>query len=316
MNCINSLIEQSVYPNELIIICHKDDFETRSRLNKLCLPFNFKILTVNAGVCTSRNKGIENSNGGILVFLEDDILLPRNYLESVLSIFKDDRINVVTGYVFDRSDLCNKYLVRKNDIEFLKNNIDDSFFQFILNNDNICKINIVSNFYYRFIRKIIKYIFIMDSRRPGVILPSGYKSEMPEINKIGHAVKVQWLFGGNFAARRFVFDEYFFNTDLEKYGLAINEDLELSSRLLHNYDIILSPDLIIYHLKSDGGYRMEPREKYISFAYSLKIISDRCGSKPAYYWGMIGYIISIVFNNRDDDNRINNIKEMIKIIII
>ena len=90
-DCILSILEQTVMPNEIIIV---DDG------NLSGIPFknelseagvNCRYFKKNVpGLTESRNTGVKLSTGEIVFFLDDDVVLFRNYLEEILGIYYQD----------------------------------------------------------------------------------------------------------------------------------------------------------------------------------------------------------------------------------
>lgn len=74
------------------------------------------------GIGPGRNAGAKKANGKILVFVDADTTIPRNYLDSVFPIFDDTQITGVScAFDFDGdgkqlnfiSHVCNQYLLLK-----------------------------------------------------------------------------------------------------------------------------------------------------------------------------------------------------------
>ena len=97
-NTIESILKQTTKPYEIIIV---DDGDLK------VLPFEEESKNVginyiyykkdNPGLTESRNKGIELSKGSIIFFLDDDVILSPNYIEEILSVYNNDRKQVVGG---------------------------------------------------------------------------------------------------------------------------------------------------------------------------------------------------------------------------
>ena len=85
---VKSILSQSMRPDELIII---DQSESSHSLNLLecyfheALYTNYKyILDPNInGLVSAKKKGVSNSSGDIILFLEDDIVLESSYIENI-----------------------------------------------------------------------------------------------------------------------------------------------------------------------------------------------------------------------------------------
>lgn len=82
---------------EVIIVNQKGKIESTD----LCNIFEFKVSVINSdtiGLSTSRNIGIENSNGDVLVFLDDDIVLHPEFADLFQNLVKSES-SIVTGKI-------------------------------------------------------------------------------------------------------------------------------------------------------------------------------------------------------------------------
>lgn len=303
--CLRSLEDQKMMPYEVIIIFHKDDSDTRRFLKNLSTNLHVKYFETIGGSCKGRNDGIDHASGEILGFIDDDVILHTDYINNLTKLFKKE-VNVVAGYTFDIVDLTTPWLIRKDEIEFIINDKDDEFLGMI--NEEI-SINypefsrslknkyklIIYSFFHAF-RNFLKILILQEGFKKGKILPSGYRSEMPSISKVNDFKKVEWVNGGNFAAKKEVMDKFKFNEDIEILPYALAEDLELSARLGMEYDIYLSPDLKLFHLRSVEGMRLNQQERFKSMVVNFRRVADLRGNRIAYWWGIIGLMISRIFS--------------------
>jgi GT2 family glycosyltransferase len=115
---LQTLVAQSHLPDEIIIIDQSSIFSTKlmvecctANLAKTgCLALNIVYIHApNAdagsasGAGAARNTGIERAIGDVLVFLDDDVLLEREFLEELLAVYSADKSlggvsGVVTNY--------------------------------------------------------------------------------------------------------------------------------------------------------------------------------------------------------------------------
>lgn len=103
---INSILNQTYRNFEIIII---DDGSSDNSLNiiKTIIDNRIKIITQpNAGVSAARNRGIKESNGEYITFLDADDLWERDYLETQIKLTIDyPNCDIfVTNYKFMQSD--------------------------------------------------------------------------------------------------------------------------------------------------------------------------------------------------------------------
>jgi glycosyltransferase involved in cell wall biosynthesis len=106
LRCIESLIDQSVSPNEFEVIliddCSIDDTESKVKL-KIANYKNFNYIKnkKNLGRVLTRNIGIEKSRGNILIFLDNDMIVNHDFVKvHIEAHLKDDvYIRAVIGNI-------------------------------------------------------------------------------------------------------------------------------------------------------------------------------------------------------------------------
>lgn len=320
--CIESIENQTRHPDELIIILHEEDVKSREYIENIVTPLNIRWFLTSKGGCSARNLAIEKSSGDILAFTEDDVILEKNYTKNLEKIFHNDEIMIVAGYTFDLVDLTTPALMRRSEIELICQE-DDEFYSLIRKEISrikpdqlsLCvhpyKLKIVS--FQRRLRNILKTLILQESPRKGRILCSGYRSEMPDIKHIEGLVPVQWFNGGNYALRKKVLDKHRYNEILELYDYSLGEDLELSAHLSQEYDIFLSKDLRIFHLRAPSGVRVDLQKKYKLYVLLLDRITMINGHKLGFWWSVLGLLMaSIILSIISSSNSSQQIKGILE----
>jgi GT2 family glycosyltransferase len=93
--CLTGISAQSRAPEEVIVVCRSDDDETRSVFRE---PWRAALVTVDQpGVIAAMAAGVSTAGGGILAFLDDDAVPHGDWLERLLSHFRDPRVGGVGG---------------------------------------------------------------------------------------------------------------------------------------------------------------------------------------------------------------------------
>lgn len=94
---LNSLVNQSLDKKlyEIILVNNNSTDSTESICNRFKnqnpdINFTY-FLELNQGLSFARNKGIELSNGKIIVFLDDDAFASEKYLEEILIFFNENK---------------------------------------------------------------------------------------------------------------------------------------------------------------------------------------------------------------------------------
>lgn len=97
--CISSILKQTLLPQEIIIV----DSSKKADLD-LCLKKNFrtfysKIKYIHFVAClaAARNIGVKHSSGDIVFFFDDDVILDKNYIKEVVSVFMNDKKGKIGG---------------------------------------------------------------------------------------------------------------------------------------------------------------------------------------------------------------------------
>lgn len=108
--CIESILIQTLLPDEIVVVDSSDSTELKSRLN--ALPHDritFKYIHARTGLTQARNMGVGKSAGGIVIFLDDDVTLDKDYIKEITRVFNNDiekKIGGVTG------DIAFKHSIR------------------------------------------------------------------------------------------------------------------------------------------------------------------------------------------------------------
>lgn len=92
VDVLESASNQSLEPEkyEVVILDQSDNDKTQKIAEKY--PQFRYIKLAPTGVATSRNEGIKQSKGRILVYIDDDILFERDYLENILDFYNTSEL--------------------------------------------------------------------------------------------------------------------------------------------------------------------------------------------------------------------------------
>ncbi|MGH7885329.1 MAG: glycosyltransferase [Thermodesulfobacteriota bacterium] len=122
LDVINNLESQNLNV-ELVIVDNNSSDNTQQIIINFSQKSRFALKSViekNKGSGYSRNKGILNSKGKIIVMVDDDCYLEKNYLQITSSQFKDSRVGFVAGRIllYDETDSRMTTLYDENKKEF------------------------------------------------------------------------------------------------------------------------------------------------------------------------------------------------------
>lgn len=92
--CIDSIVNYTIHPHELILVQEGDDPE----ITKLLQSYKTKFVQnkIPKGFAGAMNSGLELAEGGYLCFLNSDTVMTPGWLEEMLEAFKDKQVGLVT----------------------------------------------------------------------------------------------------------------------------------------------------------------------------------------------------------------------------
>ena len=96
--CIESIVRQSRIPDEVVVVhggCRQNVPPTRERIG----PVDFKHVYSAAPsyLTADRNKGVRNSSGDIIIFLDDDVILHEDFVKEIVRVFENDPGRAIGG---------------------------------------------------------------------------------------------------------------------------------------------------------------------------------------------------------------------------
>ncbi|MGA3359797.1 MAG: glycosyltransferase family 2 protein [Halobacteriota archaeon] len=109
LTCIRSVNNQSVKPDEIVIVdvSDKDGLEASVIKNNRA-EIRIRYVRSETGLTHQRNIGVRESTGDIVLVLEDDVVLDEDYVREVLKVFNNpcfDRIRCVFGeHIWPKED--------------------------------------------------------------------------------------------------------------------------------------------------------------------------------------------------------------------
>ena len=103
LNLLNSIKNQTLYPDEILIIDGSTNYETKTVLeqNQFDKLIYFQVPPEHRGLTRQRNFGTSKIGEGmeIICFLDDDTVLEQNYFENVVKTFNENPDAVGVGGV-------------------------------------------------------------------------------------------------------------------------------------------------------------------------------------------------------------------------
>lgn len=261
MQCIESVVTQSLIPDEIVIVDgSRDGRKLQSKIEAFKRKgIRFLYIHTRPGLTYQRNVGINASSGDTIIFLDDDVILDRDYIRQIMHVFNDDvhkKVGGVTG-----NDMLKK---TKNSLA-------------------------------HFIAHYYKTFFFLFTYSNGKFRLSGWPSLVSD--KVKKAIPVECLAGCNMAFRREVFEDLRFDEKL--HGYAFMEDCDIACRVSRKYQNIYTPFARLFHnvtpISRDKEYdrlKMEIENHYYLFK---KNFPQDIKHKFAFVWSCVGLFIQQAF---------------------
>lgn len=268
IKCMESILIQTLLPDEIVIVDSSDTTELKSNLNGLLRnKFSSKYIHTPASLTKARNIGIKESIGDVIIFLDDDVILDRDYIKEIVHIFNNDlekKVGGVTGNIQDSTKIQKpsfKHLIGSN------------------------------------IRHILSTIFFLFKYKNGKFQPSGW----PTFVHSDKITNVECLSGANMAFRKEIFNEFKFDENL--HGYCFMEDDDIAYRVSRKYQNIYTPFAKLVHNvspaardKAYAGMKMTIENHYYLFK---KNFPQDIKHKIAFWWSVVGlFVMTMVNRNR------------------
>lgn len=116
--CLDSILNQTLKDDiEIILI---NDGSTDNSLELLLsykskYPQQIRVITqTNKGIAQTRNRGIEESNGTYLFFIDDDDFIDKDYIQAFITAIEDTEADMVIGG-YERIDVNNNKILFRRD---------------------------------------------------------------------------------------------------------------------------------------------------------------------------------------------------------
>lgn len=236
LTLLKSVNEQSLYPNEIIIVDGSDDFNSKIILkNSNFNNLNYFLVDKDSrGLTKQRNFGISKVSNDIDVvcFLDDDIVLTKSYFEILLQTYIDyPNASGVGGYIL-------------NEVKWRKLKADEKKHSNEFVYDGYAR-NLGS-------RNILRKKIGLLPNKPPCIMPefsNGFSvGFLPPSNKTYVA---EYFMGGVSSFKKEIVDSIKFSNYFVGYGLY--EDLEYCLRVSKEHNLFVNTGATLYHYHDGGG---------------------------------------------------------------
>jgi GT2 family glycosyltransferase len=229
---LQSVQEQTLYPNEILVIDGSTNKETEIVLNENrfeSLKY-FSVPPEHRGLTKQRNYGIERVGNqmGIVCFLDDDTVLENDYFEQIVKTYQ----------VYPEALGVGGYIINESECEFVGYNyvpkIEEYFFDGWKRNDGS-----------RFVLR--KKLGLDSDCPPGFSSLFSHGRSVGFLPPSGKIYEVEMLMGGVSSFRKKVFETLQFSTYFEGYGLYEDADFTLRVAKIGKLYLNTSAKLNHYH---------------------------------------------------------------------
>lgn len=106
--CLESLNQQSLLPNQVVIVDSSDTEDTKIEVEALRSHMAFLVSYIPTAIRSAarqRNLGAEQVRTDLIFFLDDDVVLEREFVAEIVAVFQNDpegRIGGVTGTIVNQ----------------------------------------------------------------------------------------------------------------------------------------------------------------------------------------------------------------------
>lgn len=257
IRCLESISIQTILPDEIIVVDSSDTEELKGKLSAFH-NLDIKYIRSKPGLTLQRNTGIEASHGDIVVSLDDDVTLDRDYIKEVVYVldhYPARLIGGVTGQIV---------------IEEKKEKLIQRVFGFA--------------------NEIFSALFLLLRHGDGRFQPSGF----PKVIRSGSVDKitnVEFLYGCNMVFRREVITKFKFDENLSGYSWG--EDDDIAYRVSRKYQNIYTPfaRVVLNNVSpSTGGSKYAVMKMGIENHYYLfrKNLPQDFKHRMAFCWSVVG----------------------------
>lgn len=235
LNLLNSIKNQTLYPDEILIIDGSTNNETKTVLeqNQFDKLIYFQVPPEHRGLTRQRNFGTSKIGDGmeIICFLDDDTVLEQNYFENVVKTFSENPDAVGVGGVAINE---NKWKVNDKGIK------------------QSSKYYTLENYYIKeSSRNYLRNILGLGSNELPGVMPEFSNGKTCYYPLNGKAYPVDLIVGMSMNFKREVFNKIKFSTYFEGYGLY--EDADFSLRTLQFGQNYIATSVQLSHFHDHSG---------------------------------------------------------------
>lgn len=280
LKLLQSVQSQTLYPDEILIIDGSNNEATAIVLNGN--PFQnlnyFKVSDADRGLTKQRNFGIAKlgSEIEIVCFLDDDIVLEKDYFEQLLKTYQ----------VFPEALAVGGFIKEGNEWEYVGDNYTPT----------------INEFYYdgwkqhegsRFVLR--KKLGLDSDCPPGYSSLYSHGRSVGFLPPTGKTYEVEMLMGGVSSFKKIVFDTIKFSTYFEGYGLYEDADFTLRVSKLGKMYLNTAAQLNHYHDASGRPNQYHYGKMVVRNGwYVWRVKNPNPKRKDQFKWHAITIVLTLI----------------------
>jgi GT2 family glycosyltransferase len=259
VRCIKSIVFQSLPPDEVIIVDASDTGKTYSKIKEeFGQDSRFKYIHTKPALTHQRNTGVRNSSGDIVFFLDDDVVLDRDFVKKIVKVFENASEKKIGGVMGNIVNL-------RRPIGFKAN-----------------------------LHILIERIFLLPTSGNGRFRASGCPTFVHGAEEIK---SVEFLSGGLTAYRREVFKDFRFDEGFPDPRFNADDD-DFSYRVSRKYKNVYTPYAKLVHSPSFIGREKHYERARITLESRYYVVKKNFSHTPknifAFWWSVIGLLVQAI----------------------
>jgi GT2 family glycosyltransferase len=284
LNLLNSVQEQTLYPNEILIIDGSTNDETATIIaqNSFKNSTYFQVSAAERGLTKQRNFGIfkVSNHSEVICFLDDDTILEPTYFEEIINAFQSDNDIVGVGGVAINEMRWIQKLPNKKYNKY-------KFYEF------------EGYVYPEGLRNVLRNILGLQSNLGPGRMPefsNGRTCGFPLNDKI---YEVDLLIGMSFSFRKIVFNSIKFSHYFEGYGLYEDADFSIRAQQFGKNVITTKAKLSHYHDQSGRPNKYQYGKMVVRNGwYVWRVKYPNPSLKAKFKWNAIVLLLAFIrFSN-------------------
>ncbi|MBI2472847.1 MAG: glycosyltransferase family 2 protein [Planctomycetes bacterium] len=270
--CIDSILIQTVKPDEIILVDASDTHESMEMVKESLADKDIKLTYYRQPVVSGKirktaawNKALRLALGDIIVFLDDDVVLDKQYIYHILKTYQENPGSIAG--VMGRTKSPKDEKTNQKKVSFL----------------------------YSFNRLLYKYFLLPHEEGDGRMQPSGFPAYPSSKSGI---FPVEIMPTCNMSIKKdifleFAFDEWFYN-------YSYQEDDDFTYRVSRKYKLLYTPFAELIHKASpigrDNKETVEIMKIVNHYYFFKKNMSKSVKNRLAFVWSELGLLFLRCFS--------------------